>query len=228
MDKTTRNYQISAKARTAEIMIYDDIGDSFMGGISARQFAEDVKALPPVDSINVRIWSEGGSVFAGNSIYNTLRNHPAQINVSIDALAGSIASVIAMAGDNIEISANGFVMIHDPWVITGGTADELRSQADVMDKISSKLVETYVSRTGNSEADIREWMAAETWMNAEEALERGFVDTITEDNRMAAKVRHGERYRHVPLSLVQGERPRAARHANSLSYVAAALRSKNL
>jgi len=228
MEINRKGYQIKSKAKSAEILIYEEIGAGWLGGISAKQFADDVKTLKKVSNINVRINSEGGSVFDGHAIYNTLRNHPAHITVDIDGLAASIASIIAMAGDEIRMAENGFMMIHDPWMVAAGTADELRGQADVMDKVQEKLVNTYVNRTGGNPEDIAAWMADETWMNAEEALERGFIDSINEETRMAAVV-HKDRYKHTPENLIPPERPRSDRVALEVSaYVAASLRSKNL
>lgn len=229
MDTINRKgYQIKAKSSSAEILIYEEIGDGWLGGISAKQFAEDVKGLKGVSDINVRINSEGGSVFDGNSIYNTLKNHKARITVDIDGLAASIASIIAMAGDEIRIAENGFMMIHDPWVVAAGTADELRNQADVMDKVQEKLVNTYVKRTNGDAEQISQWMKDETWMNAEEALERGFVDSIVEETRMAARVRNSNRYKHVPETLIDA-RPKAETHKrDTYTYIAASLKQQNL
>ena len=224
-----KGYQIKAKANTAEILIYEDIGDGWLGGISAKQFVEDLKSIPKVGDITVRINSEGGSVFDGTAIYNALKNYDATINVKIDGLAASIASIIAMAGDTIEMAENAFMMIHNPWVVAAGTADELRDQADIMDKVQEKLVGTYSKRTNIDDEKVAELMAAETWMTADEALEMGFIDSITEEVRMAAKVNHAERYRHTPKDLVEGQRPHAARHQrDTYTYIAASLRSKNL
>ena len=223
-----KGYQIKAKTSSAEILIYEEIGDGWMGGISAKQFAEDVKGLKNVSDINVRINSEGGSVFDGHAIYNTLKNHKARVTVDIDGLAASIASIIAMAGDEIRMAENAFMMIHDPWMVAAGTAGELRSQADVMDKVQEKLVNTYVKRTNGDAEQISAWMADETWMNAEEALERGFVDSITEETRMAARVRDGKRYKHAPEALIDN-RPKVDAHKrDTYTYLAASLKQQNL
>ena len=204
-----KGYRINAKQdREVEILIYEEIGAGWLGGISAKQFAEDLKGLKNVERINLRINSEGGSVFDGHAIYNLLRNHDAHIIVDIDGLAASIASVIAMSGDEIRMAENGFMMIHDPWMVAAGTAAELREQAELMDKVQEKLVNTYAKRTGADEKDISGWMAEETWMTAEEALERGFIDSITEEQRMAACVHHVDRYKHVPQALMEPETPR--------------------
>ena len=223
-----KGYQIKAKTSSAEILIYEEIGDGWLGGISAKQFAEDLKGLKGIKEINLRLNSEGGSVFDGHAIFNALRNHDARVVVDIDGLAASIASIIAMAGDEIRMAENAFMMIHDPWVVAAGTADELRGQADVMDKVQEKLVNTYVKRTGGDADEMSEWMAAETWMNAEEALERGFVDSITEETRMAARVRDTKRYKHVPENLVDNRPKMDAIKRDINSYISGSLKTQNL
>ena len=224
-----KGYQIKAKTSSAEILIYEDIGAGWLGGISAKQFVDDLKGLDKVTDINVRINSDGGSVFDGNTIYNALKRHSARVTVDIDGLAASIASIIAMAGDEIRIAENGFLMIHDPWMVTGGTANELRDAADTMDKVQEQLVNTYVKRTGGDHEQIAQWMSDETWMNADEALERGFVDSIVEESKMAACVKHKDRYKQVPENLVPPERPRSERVSLNVStYVGASLKSRNM
>jgi ATP-dependent Clp protease protease subunit len=225
-----RGYAMRCQSSRAEIMIYEEIGSSWVGGISAKQFVEDLNNLPKVSEITVRINSEGGSVFDGHAIYNSLRNHRASVHVVIDGLAASIASIIAMAGDTREIAENGFLMIHDPWMIAAGSADELRDQAEMMDKVKDKLVNTYAKRTGQKEEDIIAWMAAETWMDAQEAFDRGFVTAINEEQKMAAlNIRHAEKFKHVPQDLLVRETPKldiVKRDVNT--YIAASLKAKKL
>jgi ATP-dependent Clp protease protease subunit len=192
-------FEIKAKGKdAAEVLIYEDIGEGWFGGVSAKGFADDLKALGDgIKTINVRINSAGGSVFDGVAIYNTLRKHGARIEVDIDGMALSIASVIAMAGDEIRMAENALFMIHDPWTMTWGNAGELREQADLLDKIKGTLVDTYVARSGRSAAEVSDWMAAETWMTAQEAQERGFVNSITGALKMAAKF-DASRFKNPP------------------------------
>lgn len=157
------------------ILLYDEIG---WFGIDAKTFANDLKAVD-ADTINLRINSPGGSVFDGVAIYNTLRNHKARVITHIDGLAASIASVIALAGDEIRMASNAFFMIHNPWTVTIGDSEQLRKDADVLDKIGDQLLASYVQRIGaGSEEKIRDWMDEETWFNAEEAEAAGFIDEI--------------------------------------------------
>jgi len=171
----------------AEVWIYGDIGASwFDDGITAKGFSDDLKALGKVTLLNVYINSPGGAVFEGVAIYNTLRRHAARKIVHIDGLAASIASVIAMAGDEIRIATNGMMMIHNPYGLAMGEADELRRMADALDKIKGAILDTYVLRTGGKADEIERQMDAETWMNADEAVAAGFADLITEPVEMAA------------------------------------------
>jgi len=187
--------------QTASILIYDTIGAGWLGGISAQDFATELKALGDITTLNVHINSEGGSVFDGVAIYNTLISHPAKVNVAIDGLAASIASIIAMAGDTVNMAANAMFMIHDPWIVAAGSAAELRDQADLLDKVRGQLVDTYVARSSAARSDVDALMAAETWMTAEEALAHGFIDLITAELKVAAKV-HADRFKHPPEALL--------------------------
>jgi len=186
--KNKKKFEILLKGKTAEIWIYEDIGDTWIGGISAKTFADELKKVGKVDTINLYINSQGGSVMDGLAIYNSLKRNKARKVVEIDGFALSIAAVVAMAGDEIRMAKNGAMMIHNPWVVTSGTADELREQADAMDKIGEGLVNTFADRTGLDPLQISEMMDAETWLTATEAQENGFIDEITDEKQMAAWV----------------------------------------
>jgi len=199
-------------ADRAEILVYDDIGAGMFGGMTAKDFADELKALGPVREINVRIQSGGGNVFDGVAMYNSLKRHPARIVVDVDGLAASIASLIAMAGDQINMAEDAIMMIHNPWTVTGGGSKELRKAADTLDKVADNLVNAYHARTGMHPDNIRSFMEEETWMTAEEAREFGFADRITEPMQMAASADLSRyQYQHVPRSL-QARAPARARN----------------
>ena len=151
-----------------EIWLYDQVGEGWFGGISAKDFAQQVTLLGKVDTINLHINSPGGSVFDGVAIYNVLKNHPADIEVDIDGVAASIASVIAMAGNEIRIAANAMMMIHDPVGMSMGGAGDMRKTADLLDQIKGVIVDTYAKRTGQPADALETWMSDETWMGAAE------------------------------------------------------------
>lgn len=196
-------YEIKAAAKdTAEVWLYDVIGDSWEG-TTGKQFATDLKALGDVKTLNIFINSPGGSVFDGVAIYNVLRRHKARKVVQIDGIAASIASVIAMAGDEIRIALNGMMMIHDPWSIAIGTAEDFRKSADALDKVRESILNTYVERATATEDDLSAWMTAETWFTAEEAVDAGLADDVTDEVAMAAFAGLDvSAFKHPPEALV--------------------------
>jgi len=193
------NYRMRlAGSKTGEIYLYDEIGQGFFGGgISAKQFADDLNSLGKIDTLNLRMNSPGGDVFDGLAIYNTLKRHPANVIVDVDGMALSIASIIAMAGDEIRMAKNAMMMIHDPWTISAGTADDFREQADLMDTVKGNLVTTYADRCGMAESEVSDLMSAETWMTAEQAVKNGFADEVTEELDIAASF-DVKRFRNSP------------------------------
>lgn len=169
-------YNLKAAAdKTTVLSIFDDIGAY---GVSAKSFLNDLRTVT-TDEVDVEINSPGGDVFAGLAIYNGLRASGKKINVKVLGLAASAASLVAMAGDTIEMPENAFMMIHNPWGFAMGGADEMRNTADVLDKISTGLVSTYAKRTGKSAEEITALLDAETWMTAQEAVDAGFATSVT-------------------------------------------------
>lgn len=182
-------YKVTARGnREAEILIYEDVGESFFGGVSAKQFHQDLRALGALDTLNVRLNSYGGEVFDGLAIYRHLAEHAARKIVHVDGIAASIASVIAMAGDEIHISEAGRIMIHDAAGGVRGTADEMRRQADLLDAVTGSIADIYVARTGQETEAVRQWMKVETWFTAAEAIENGFATATAPNVRMAARL----------------------------------------
>ena len=186
------------KGKTAEVLLYEDIGGWF--GITADSFIKEIKSLKDVSEINLRINSNGGNVFDGVAIYNYLKSHQAKITVDVDGLAASIASIIAMAGDEIRMADNAWLMIHDPWIVTGGTADELRKTADTMEGIRGSLLDTYMKRATTDRDTVSDMMTEETWLNAADAVEHGLADSVTDELRVAASV-HKDWFKHPPEQL---------------------------
>jgi len=182
-------YKIVAKEKEkkAEVFIYDVIGS---WGISASKFITDLKQYNDVENIEVRINSVGGDVFDGIAMYNVLKDHPATVTVYIDALAASIASVVAMAGDKIVMYDTSEMMIHKPWTMTVGNADQLRKDAEVLDKIQANIAKAYLTKVkGLTQADLDKMMSDETWMNGEESQTFGFADeVITAGEDMEKKI----------------------------------------
>lgn len=207
---TTKKYfQINKKTdKKGEIFIYGDIVSEewFANEVTAPGFKQQLDELGNVSEIDVHINSSGGNVFEGHAIYNMLKMHKAKINIYIDALAASIASVIAMSGDTIFMHKNSFLMIHNSWIMTVGNAKELRDTADLLDKTDEASNQAYLDRALNiSEEELKELLDAETWLTASEALEKGFIDEILEPNEIAASI-SDERYKlfkSVPSSITK-------------------------
>lgn len=185
-------------AKTAEVSIYDQIGGF---GISANEFIAELKELDGVDTIDLRIASGGGSIVDGNTIYNALKRHSAKVVTHIDSLAASMASVIAMAGDEIRMAENALLMIHNPWTMSMGGAEQLRKDADLLDKMEANIRSSY-SRSNKTPEEIDALMDAETYFTAEEALEAGFIDSIEGANLAAASITEMENGKNVPQAKI--------------------------
>lgn len=174
--KTWYKFQAAAaEGQSQTVSIHDDIGG---WGVSAKMFLDDLRKVTTPE-VNVEINSPGGDVFAGLAIYNGLRNSGKKVHVKVLGIAASAASLVAMAGDTIEMPENTFMMIHNPWTFAAGDADDLREQADLLDKIGDSLTSTYARRTGKSAEEIQTLLAAETWFTAQEAVDAGFATAVT-------------------------------------------------
>lgn len=186
----------------AEILIYDGIGQDFWGdGVTAKGFDKELKALGSPKNITVRINSGGGDVFDGIAIYNALSRHSARKTVCVDGLAASIASVIAMAGDEIIMGDGTFLMIHNAWSFAIGNAAEMRRTADLLDSVSGQISSIYVNRTGQSEKAVRAMMDAETWMDAADAVSKGFASKRDKDHGRVAAAINARAFRNLPPAL---------------------------
>ncbi len=167
----------AANAAVADISIYEPIGS---WDLTAAQFIGQVKALGDVSQINLDINSPGGDVFEAITIFNYLKRHQANVTVTVGGVAASAASLIAMAGDTIIMPNNTMMMIHNPWTFAMGNSDDLREQADLLDKIGSSLFNTYQSRTGMDEEALKAMLATDTWLTADECLANGFCDQVVD------------------------------------------------
>lgn len=199
-------YTMAAKGKSVEISIYENIGQNWYGtGVTAKNFEKQLKEYGEIQNITLRINSYGGSVFDGNAIYNILRSHPASVHTIIDGVAASIASVIALAGDTIEMPENSMMMIHNPMNIIMGNAIQMRKMADDLDKIKDSILNTYASKTGLEKSKLSKLMDDETWMTADEAVELGFADEVTKAVKAVASISPelAQMFHNIPEHLVQ-------------------------
>lgn len=183
----------SASSDTLEIFIYGDVqsdardwwtGQVIESETSAKHFRDELTKHPNVQQINLYINSYGGSVFEGTAIYNQLKRHPAHKTVYIDGFACSVASVIAMAGDEIVMPKNALMMIHNAWMCACGNAAELRKAADDLDTINAAGRGAYLEKAGDKldEATLVSMMDGETWLNAEQCIRYGLADRYAEQD----------------------------------------------
>lgn len=164
-----------------QIDIYGDIGESLWGdSISANDVKSALSGM--TGDVLVRINSAGGSVFDGFAIYNLLREYKGSVTVKIDALAASAASVVAMAGDSIEMADNALFMMHNPWTFALGESKDMIKTAELLDKIRDSIVATYKVKTDLSSDEISDMMDQETWLSADEAIEKGFVTSKSSES----------------------------------------------
>lgn len=164
-----------APNKPAVMSIMEDIG-SF--GVSAKAFLDDLATVSS-DSVDVEINSLGGDMVAGLAIFNGLRNSGKKIKVRVLGVAASAASLVAMAGDEIEMPENTFLMLHNPWTFAAGDASEMRLTADWLDKMATSLVTTYAKRSGKTPEEVSALLDAETWLTADEAVAQGFATKVT-------------------------------------------------
>ena len=183
--------------KQTEVMIFDEIG---LWGVTAKDFATALKAIPEDHAITVRINSPGGSVFDGYAIFNALKARAASVTTRVEGLAASMASIVALAGSKVTAAANSMFMIHNPWSGVAGDSEDLRKTADLLDKLTSQLVGIYAGKTKLPEDQVRAAMDAETWFTAAEAKEWGLVDEIT-DGVVAVASFDVSRFRNAPQSL---------------------------
>ncbi|WP_407312061.1 head maturation protease, ClpP-related [Desulfosporosinus sp. SB140] len=197
-----------------ELLLYGDISSTTWWGdeVTPTAFAQDLKNLGEISTLNIYINSGGGDVFAGQAIYSMLKRHPAQKNVYIDGLAASIASVIAMAGDVVFMPKNAMLMIHKAWTMAIGNANDLRRLADDMDKIDESILTTYQAKTGLEAEKIIEMINAETWLTADEAVALGFADVIEDSKQISASIANGQ-------LLVNGQNMDLGRFRNTPQFV---------
>ena len=188
------------KDRKATIFIYDEI--SYFG-VLAIDVAEQINGLD-VDEIDLHINSPGGFVFDGIGIYNLFKMHKAKVNVKIDSLAASIASVFAMSGDSIEMAENAQMMIHNPMTLIMGDAEELRKEAQVLDNIKETLITTYKVHSSLERENLADLMDAETWFLADQAIEAGLAHATFEEEARAAALSPAiiEGFKNAPQDFV--------------------------
>ena len=175
--------KVRNKDKEADVLLYDEIG---FFGVNAKDFESQFNAID-ADTINLRIYSPGGDVFEGVAIANTVARSKSKVIVHVDSLAASIASYIAMFGDEVRIAKNARMMVHDPWGISIGGSEEMRKYADLLDGIGDTIADAYMEKSGKDKKEIFKAMADETWFTAKEAVEFGLADSIEGETEIEDK-----------------------------------------
>ena len=161
------------------ITMFDVIGEDWWtgGGVTAKGVSAQLRAIG-ARPVEVQVNSPGGDMFEGLAIYNALREHPQPITVKVMGMAASAASIIAMAGDTVEIGAASFLMIHNCWVTAQGNRHDMEEVAAFLAPFDEAMANVYAQRSGKPVADCAKWMDAETYMSGTTAIERGFADAL--------------------------------------------------
>ncbi len=191
----------------ATVYVYDVIDDWW--GIDAESFVREVNDLN-VSTLNVRINSPGGDVFTARAMQTALQQHTANVVVHIDGLAASAATFLAMAANEVRISSGAFFMIHKGWSFFMGNADDLRTQATLLDAIDEGIATDYINRTGLTEDQVMAMMTEETWMSAQQAIDQGFADQIASvitDVEIDDKTFDLSAYEHPPKAYTEPATP---------------------
>ena len=177
------NVMKNEEEKSAELILYGSIGsDEYWDDISDKAFKQDIENLGDVENITLHINSPGGSVFSAVAIANTLKNHKAKVTANIDGLAASAATIITSACDTVRMPKNALFMIHNPITFAYGNNQEMQKTVEMLNKVKNSIIETYLNKTKTDKETLSELMDNETWMNAEEAKEYGFIDEILDEN----------------------------------------------
>jgi len=186
-----------------EMILYGFVGDSFWGdGFTAREVIDGLAEHGRDEDLTVRINSGGGYVDEGIAIFNALSNHKGKVTVIVDSLAASSASVIAMAGEERIMRKGSSIMIHDPSTVVWGTADDMEKAVRALETQADNIAGIYADATGEDVEDLRADMKAETWLSADEAVERGFATAANDKKAKAAAAYDYSIYANAPARLV--------------------------
>ena len=194
-----RDFRVVAKGDTAEIYIYDVIGEDFWtgGGVTAAKFLKAVDDAN-ASTIHLRINSPGGDVFEARAIVSAMQRSNARFVAHVDALAASAASVIAVAADEVVMAPGSMLMIHNAWTLQMGDKNAMLETASLLEKIDGTIADQYAEKTGASREDMAALMDAETWMEAEDAIARGFADSIEPKAEKAKNAWNLAAYHNAP------------------------------
>jgi ATP-dependent protease ClpP protease subunit len=195
-----RDFRAALTDGRAEIFIYDIIGEDFWtgGGVTAMMFVEALSKFKGADTIHLHINSPGGDVFEARAITAAMLAFPGKFVAHIDGLAASAASYIAARCDEVEISPGAFIMIHNGWTIAAGDRHAMIDCAALLEKIDASIAADYAAKTGLEIADLAAMMDAETWLDADKAIEMKFADRLAEKAQAVGNTWNLSAYQKAP------------------------------
>jgi ATP-dependent Clp protease protease subunit len=206
--KTSKPMRAENVGDEATIYLHGVIG-GWWGDIDETAFAKTMAGID-AKTIHLRINSPGGDVFAARAMMTAIRQHPANVIAHVDGMAASAATDICMAANSVEISKGAFFMIHNAWTVAIGNKDEMRTTANLLEKIDGAINDDYVARTGKTADEVKAWMDAETWFTADEAVANGFADAVVEVSGKAsnsAAAWNVSAYKNAPKALTEPKNP---------------------
>lgn len=180
LDRWSPGIRAASEDEPNTISILDVIGyDPWTGdGVTAKRIAGALRNIGAKNPVTVNVNSPGGDMFEGLAIYNMLREHQGDVTIKVLGLAASAASIVAMAGDTVQIARSGFLMVHNAWVLAMGNRNDLRDYADTLEPFDLAMADIYAARTGSDVSDMQKLMDAETWIGGSDAVERGFATEL--------------------------------------------------
>ncbi|MDK2631989.1 Clp protease ClpP [Pantoea stewartii subsp. indologenes] len=223
---------IRAAAQTGEntITIFDVIGEDWWGdGVSANRIAGALRAIGG-DDVTVHINSPGGDMFEGLAIYNILREYQGKVTVKVLGLAASAASIIAMAGDEVQIGRGAFLMIHNAWIVAAGNRNDFREYADYLEPFDKAMADIYAARSGMSSEDVQSLMDKESFIGGSDAVARGLADSLLSADEISSDEESpAAAIRKIDAFLAKGGMPRSERrkHLKALGSMPGAATEKN-
>jgi len=218
LERWAPNLMAAASDEAGTISIFDPIGVDFWTGegVTAKRIAGALRAIGADKDVVVNINSPGGDLFEGMAIYNLLREHKGSVTVKVLGIAASAASIIAMAGDDIQIARAGFLMIHNTWVAAIGNRHDLRDVADMLEPFDFAMADIYTARTGLEAKAVQKKMDAETWINGSAAVDEGWADSLLSADQVKqdknARAERPALYR-ADMALAKAGMPRGERRA---------------
>ena len=201
-NKTKYSFTAKAQDSVLDLSLYGPVGaDMFGDGVTAQTINDALAANKDCTSVTLHVNSPGGDLFTGTAIYNALRAIGKPVNVIVDGLAASAASLVAMAGDTCVMNPGSVMMIHRAQAICAGYSDDMTKMADVLNKVSDSAADIYVAKTGLTKADVLALMAAETWMTPEEAVKEKFATAVGKDKVKVTNSFDLSNFKNVPIEL---------------------------